>query len=106
MRPKLVNFRSPTADQFSVAVDKSAVGGLSVPSARMYVTSGHGWGDATMTTMPTTRCDQEYTYDELCEAVEAKAATRPPEAWRDGFHVNDYIIEATLVGIIATVECE
>jgi len=47
----------------------------------------------------------EYTYDELCDAIEAEAATLRPETWRDGvFNLNDYIIEAMQVGIIDTVD--
>jgi hypothetical protein len=29
--------------------------------------------------------DHEYKYDELCDAIEAEAATLPPETWRNGF---------------------
>jgi hypothetical protein len=50
-------------------------------------------------------CDRQYTYDELCDALEAEAATLPPEQWRDGvWDVNEYMMEASLVGIIETVE--
>jgi hypothetical protein len=46
----------------------------------------------------------EYTYGELCEAIEAEAATLPPETWRGGvWDLNDYIIESMQVGIIETV---
>lgn len=46
----------------------------------------------------------EYTYEELVDALNAEAATLPPETWRDGvWDVNDYIIEAGQVGIIETV---
>ena len=49
--------------------------------------------------------DHEYTFDELCDALEAEAGTLPPETWRDGvFNVKDYIIEAMQVGIIEMVE--
>jgi hypothetical protein len=42
----------------------------------------------------------EYSYDELCEAVEGEAATLPPETWRGGvFELNDYLIESMQVGI-------
>jgi hypothetical protein len=47
----------------------------------------------------------EYSYDELCTAVEAEAATLPPETWRCGeFDLNDYLIEAMQVGIIEEVD--
>lgn len=45
----------------------------------------------------------EYAYDELVDALNAEAATLPPETWRGGWDVNDYIIEAGQVGIIETV---
>lgn len=46
----------------------------------------------------------EYTYEELVDALNAEAATLPPETWRDGvWDVNDYIIEAGQVGIITRV---
>ena len=49
--------------------------------------------------------DRNYTYEELCEAVEAEAATLPPETWRDGeWNLNDYLIESILVGTIETVD--
>jgi hypothetical protein len=49
--------------------------------------------------------NRRYTYDELCDAIEAEAETLPPETWRDGeFNLNDYMIEATQVGIIETVD--
>ncbi|WP_445169908.1 hypothetical protein ACTXG7_11650 [Mycolicibacterium sp. Dal123E01] len=42
-----------------------------------------------------------YTYDELCAAVEAEAATLPPETWRGGeWNLYDYLVEAAQVGII------
>jgi hypothetical protein len=51
--------------------------------------------------------DHEYTYDELCDAIEAEAATLPPETWRNGvFNLNDYIIESMQVGIIEEVDPE
>jgi hypothetical protein len=41
----------------------------------------------------------------LCAAVEAQAATFPPETWRDGeWNLNDYLIESILVGTIETVD--
>lgn len=47
----------------------------------------------------------KYTFDELCEAVLAEAATLPPETWRDGhFDLNDYLIESLLVGTIEQVD--
>ena len=49
--------------------------------------------------------NRQYAFEELCDALEAEAATLPPETWHDGvWDVNDYIIEATQVGIIDTVE--
>jgi hypothetical protein len=51
--------------------------------------------------------DREYTYDELCEAVEAEAATFPPETWRGGeFDLNDYLIESMQVGIIEQTDSQ
>lgn len=48
---------------------------------------------------------QEYTYDELVDALDAEAATLPPEKWRGGvWHVNDYMVEAMQVGIIEVVD--
>ncbi|MDA2895271.1 hypothetical protein PDG61_30480 [Mycolicibacterium sp. BiH015] len=48
-----------------------------------------------------------YTYDELVDALNAEAATLPPDTWRDGvWNVIDYIIEAGQVGIIETVFSE
>lgn len=45
-----------------------------------------------------------YSYDELVAALDAEAATLPPETWRDGvWNVDDYIVEAGQVGIIETV---
>lgn len=42
-----------------------------------------------------------YTYDELCAAIEAEAATLPPETWRCGeWNLHDYMVEAAQVGII------
>lgn len=47
---------------------------------------------------------REYTYDELCEAVEAEAATLPPETWRSAvWDLNDYLIEGMQVGIIEQI---
>jgi hypothetical protein len=49
--------------------------------------------------------NRQYTFQELCDALEAEAATLPPDTWRDGvWDLNDYIIEAMQVGIIETVE--
>jgi hypothetical protein len=49
----------------------------------------------------------EYSYDELCEAVEGEAATLPPETWRGGeFNLRDYLIEAIQVGIIEQIDPE
>jgi hypothetical protein len=49
--------------------------------------------------------DHEYTYDELYDAVEAEAATFPPETWRDDeFNLNDYLIESMQIGIIESVD--
>ncbi len=41
-----------------------------------------------------------YTYDDLAATIEAEAATLPPETWRCGWHLNDYVTEAEQVGII------
>ncbi|WP_163789182.1 hypothetical protein [Mycolicibacterium aichiense] len=42
-----------------------------------------------------------YTRDELAAAIEAEAATLPPETWRSGeWNLADYMIEAEQVGII------
>lgn len=42
-----------------------------------------------------------YTYDELSAAIEAEAATLPPETWRCGeWNLYDYMVEAAQVGII------
>jgi hypothetical protein len=43
----------------------------------------------------------ESTYDELCDAVLAEAATLPAETWRCGeLNLNDYLPESMQVGII------
>ena len=47
---------------------------------------------------------KEYSYHELVEALNAEAASIPEDTWRDGaWNVNDYIIEASQVGIIKVV---
>lgn len=49
--------------------------------------------------------NRQYTFEELCDALEAEAATLPPETWRDGyFDFDDYLTEAMQVGIIETVD--
>jgi hypothetical protein len=49
--------------------------------------------------------NRQYTFEELCDALEAEAATLPPETWRDGeFNLNDYIVEAMQVGIIEQID--
>ena len=49
--------------------------------------------------------NRRYTYDDLCEAVSAEAATLPPETWRGGeFNLYDYLVESMQVGIIETVD--
>lgn len=51
--------------------------------------------------------DQEHTYDELVDALNVEAATLPADIWRNGvWDVNDYIIEASQVGIIETVDSD
>jgi len=51
--------------------------------------------------------NRQYTFEELCDALEAEAATLPPETWRGGeFNLNDYIIEAMQVGIIESVDVD
>lgn len=48
-----------------------------------------------------------YTYDELVAAVEAEAATLPPDTWRSGvWDLNDYLIEAMQAGIINQIDAE
>jgi hypothetical protein len=48
--------------------------------------------------------DRDYIYEELCQTVEAEAATLPSETWRDGeFSLNDCLIESIMVGTIETV---
>jgi hypothetical protein len=48
-----------------------------------------------------------YTYDELVDALNAEAATLPPETWRGGeFNLKDYLIEAMQAGIIEIVDFE
>lgn len=47
-----------------------------------------------------------YTYDELVAVVEAEAATVPPETWRCGWNLNDYLIESMQVGIITQLDPE
>jgi hypothetical protein len=49
---------------------------------------------------------EEYTYDELVDALNAEAATLPEETWRGGWKVNDHVMEAVLVGIIETVDTD
>lgn len=48
----------------------------------------------------------DYTYDELCEAVEAEASTLPPETWHCGWNLHDYVIEAMQVGIIEQIDAD
>lgn len=47
-----------------------------------------------------------YTYDQLAAAIEAEAATLPPETWRCGWNLYDYLVEAMQVGIINQIYTE